>query len=89
MWQRLGVLCCFLALMEAQRAPGAANVRFRVPSDEWDRIMSRGRCKYELGLQLSRAMMSKLQLHWWHIGLFLGSDGGPQDPIYLHQGPLG
>ena len=34
MWQRLGVLRYFLALMEAQRAPGAApgaaNVRFRV-----------------------------------------------------------
>ena len=34
MWQRLGVLRYFLALMEAQRAPGAApgaaNVRLRV-----------------------------------------------------------
>ena len=51
MWQRLGVLRYFLALMEAQRAPGAAYVRFRVPWDGWDRKMNRGRCKYELGLQ--------------------------------------
>ena len=41
----------FLALIKAQRAPGAANVRFRVPWDGWDRTMSRGRFKYELGLQ--------------------------------------
>ena len=45
----LGVLGCFLALMEAHRAPGAANVRFRVHGEGWDRTMSRGRCKYELG----------------------------------------
>ena len=51
MWQLWGVQDCFLALMEAQRAPGAANVRFRVPWDGWDRTMSRGRFKYELGLQ--------------------------------------
>ena len=55
MWQRLGVLRYFLALMEAQRAlgaaPGAANVRFRVHGEGWDRTMSRSRFKYELGQQ--------------------------------------